>query len=578
MRLQSLPGALTRYFGAQDVPELREHELDRSRQRIVGLLVVSALWLANHLAAGPGKQLSWISIAVTIAYFLGSVAYRHLLTTRAPKQVFFLYLFLVLDPLYVNAVLVEAPEVFAFLNPFLLVVIVRSGIRYGVRTMYLSWALTLIGSVALLTRDFWRSNVELTLTLMLMLALVPAFFAHLIRHIHHMRVVEEERARLASMQGVVEARDRFLAKISHEIRSPLQGLLSALDLFDIRHRGRGHSHDDLELISRLRRLSLLLSNQLRDLLTLAKGEAGRLEIRPEVFEAGALVDGIADSARDYAKSKGLELVVDLPHKPAFVVADGPRIDQILTNLVLNSIRYTEKGQVRIAMRPYSPERTLLRFDVADTGPGLSERALSSLLDPLAKSSTMENIGGSGLGMAVVRTLVDHLGGNVSAKSTPGRGTTFTVEVPVESAGEVVATPSSRAQTGRILVVDDRDDVLNSVAEVVDTIGFECDKAISVPIAINLLAMRRYDTILFDIEMPGRSGAELAAQTRRRRGPNQTARLIGMSACEIGDGLRSAFDTCLAKPIDLAALRACLLVAAPTARRSQPDLWTDEAAR
>lgn len=567
--------AFVDYFGAQDVPDLKEHELDRVSQRIVGTVVVALLWFAVHFIAHPDEPKFGVLIALSAVYLVKSLAYRRLLLNRPGKHVVLLYLFLLLDPIYLTGALLEDPEIFAFLSPFLLVVIVRSGIRYGIRTMYLSWVVTLAASAALLASEFWRTNVELTLTLAYMLALVPAYFAHLIRHVHVMRATERENARLASIKDSVEARNQFLSKISHEIRSPLQTLLSSLDLFNMRHR-RGLTDDEQdELSGQLRRSALLLNTQLRDLLTLAKGEAGRLELDPQPFEVGALLEAMVDGARDYAASKGLGLVLDLPHETLFVVADGARIDQILNNLVLNSIRYTEAGQVRVVCHPYSPERRMLRFSVADSGPGIPRSVVPTLLEPDRMMPSAGRGQGSGIGLAVVRTLIGHLDGQISILTDPATGTTVTVEIPAEPATNETHAHTAGGLSGKVLVVDDRRDVLDTVASVVDELGFECDQASSIAVAINLLATRRYDTVLLDVQMPIKSGAELAADLRRSNGRNRTSRLIGMSAAEMTDAVKKEFDTCLAKPIESFALRQALLVAIPSSRPSQSALWVDE---
>ena len=143
-----------------------------------------------------------------------------------------------------------------------------------------------------------------------MLVCVPLFFASLIRRIHNVRAIEHEHARFAALNESTLARSAFLAKVSHELRSPLQGIVSALDVLSMR-RGPTADADD-ELIGRIRRSSLLLNTHLRDMLTLAKGEAGRLEMRPEPFDACALVESVAASAADLASDKKLELIVDVP--------------------------------------------------------------------------------------------------------------------------------------------------------------------------------------------------------------------------------------------------------------------------
>lgn len=572
-----IPGAFrgfSDYFAAQRVPDWHAHEVDRAKQRMLGSLFVSALWILRYFGVIPGAPLDWYVMAMPSAYLALSLIHRHLLVVRGTQQVFLMYVFLVLDPIILTVLLAKDPETFAFLNPFLIVVVIRSGMRYGVRTLYLSWGMALGASALLSTNAFWLSNVELGLAYLLMLLAVPTFFTSLIRRIHNARAIEEDRARLLAIHDSIVARNAFLAAISHEIRSPLQGLISSLELLDVRNDlGRMNKERD-ELAARIHRASLQLNIQLRDILTLAKGEAGRLEIHAEPFEAGALVQAMADSAREFASSRGLRLTVELPHDATFVLADGMRIDQILTNLVMNSIRYTDAGQVRVTLHPYSAEKRLLRIDIADTGPGIPRAVLPSLFE--SDQVAPFNGGRSGIGLAVVRTLVDHLGGKVSVTST-GNGSVFVVEIPAEPLPDEPTMHPSGEMSGRVLVVDDRDDVLDSVTTVVDELGFECDRASSAAAAAHLLARRRYDTVLLDVEMPVKGGAELAAEIRDRTGPNQTARLIGMSASEIGREVRTQFDACLAKPIEFTALRTTLLVGVPTSRPSQPGLWVDEAA-
>ncbi|MDQ6639847.1 MAG: hybrid sensor histidine kinase/response regulator [Pseudomonadota bacterium] len=429
----------------------------------------------------------------------------------------------------------------------------------------------MVTSPLVLTNEFWRHETPLTLAFFLMLLCVPLFFASLIRRIHNVRAIEEERAHFAALNDIVIARSAFLAKVSHELRSPLQGIVSALDVMAMR-RGPAAAAED-ELISRIRRSSLLLNTHLRDMLTLAKGEAGRLEMRPEPFDAGSLVESVAASAQDLASDKKLELIVEVPAGATFVVADGARIDQILTNLVINSIRYTERGQVRLALAPYDGATRLLSFTVSDTGPGIPEEMLPTLLTPDRAITGSERRGeGSGIGLAIVRTLVDHLGGTIEVKSEVDKGTTFKVTIPAEPV-ESDDDETRDAPTGRILLVDDRDDVLDALASVLDELGFECDRATSAAVAANLLASRPYDAALLDIEMPVKGGAELAAETRRGNGPNAHTRFIGMSAGEVGDDVKRRFDACLAKPIDHGALRHAVLGPGHGARPSQPGLWS-----
>ncbi len=570
----TLTARISIFFGAGEIGHREEQERQRAVHRGIGSLGIAIVWIAQYFTGQARPPQHEFVLSILLVYGAGSLLHAGLLHARYAQPLFLQYAFLLLDPVFLLGVMTEDPQTFAFLSPFLLMVIVTSGIRYGIRTMYLSWIVTLLAAPFLLANEFWKTNVEMTFSLFLMLAFVPMFFSSLVRQIHNVRAIETERARLNAMNEAVAARSAFLSKVSHELRSPLQGMVSALDLFELRHGNA--SLDDVELIARMRRSSLLLNTQLRDLLTLAKGEVGRLAMHPEPLEVNSLVDAMADGVRELAIAKGLELVLDLPANPVFVVADGARIDQVLTNLVTNSIRYTDKGQVRISFTGHHSTTKCLRFAIADTGPGIPQDVLPVLLAPDKMMTGVARRGeGSGIGLAVVRTLVDHLGGTIAVTSGPGLGTTFTLEIPAEATdGEECEDTEPGEPTGRVLVIDDQEDILDALIGVVDELGYECDRASSAAIGANLLAARTYDAVLFDIDMPTKSGDQLAAETRRGNGPNRDSRFVAMSAAEPSDEVRSHFHTCLAKPIDRATLRQALIGVAYFSRPSQPALWSE----
>jgi signal transduction histidine kinase len=424
-----LAGALDR-IGAHTVPERTRQERDRALLRAVVGASIAAVW-ATRWAFGQAMPADpWFAACLGLALPLVSLGYRRFLVSSPAGGVALQYLFLVLDPAAVVGVLVQDPQTFAFLSPLLLLVVVGSGAAYGVRTMYLALAASLSLSVILFASPFWRSRLDLTLAHFLLLALVPAFFDRLVRRGHAMRAVEADRNRSVALQQDIVARSAFLAKVSHELRSPLQGIVSALDVIEMRH-ARAFD-EDRELIGRMRRASMLLNTQLRDLLTLAKGEAGRLEIHAEPFEACSLVEAMAEGARDAALAKGLQVLVEVPDGPVFVRADGARIDQILTNLAMNSIRYTDAGRVAIAMRTEGLPVSLLEFVVSDTGAGIPEALLPTLFAPDKVLNNPARRGeGSGIGLAIVRLLVDRLGGTLAVASRVGEGTVFTLRIPVQ---------------------------------------------------------------------------------------------------------------------------------------------------
>ena len=156
----------------------------------------------------------------------------------------------------------------------------------------------------------------------------------------------------------------------------------------------------------------------------------------------------------------------------------------------------------------------------------------------------------------------------------GEGTVFTVQIPVEPV-EVEAPDYADSDThGRVLIVDDRNDVLDALESVVDELGYEFDRAGSAATASRLLGERAYDAVLLDLEMPGKGGAELAAETRRGSGPNRSARFICVSAANGSGDPGGHFDVCLTKPIEHAALRRALLGARRGSKPAQAGLWSN----
>jgi len=556
-------------IGAHRSPQRKAQERVRARQRAVAGTVLPAYWLLNLWLGLPIGPPLWFVVG-GLAYGVAGLVYLRVIERLVAGSSLLLYGFLLLDPVFLVGVLFFDPETFAFLNPLLLVVIVRAGMRYGIRTMYLSWASTLLASLVLLGSPYWRSNVELGLAYLLTIVFGPVLFSSVIRRIHSVRGIEEERARTLATHELAIARSAFLAKVSHELRSPLQGIVSALDVIEMRH-ARAFAGDE-ELIGRMRRSSMLLNTQLRDLLTLAKGEAGRLQIHAEPFEACALVEAMADDARELAVSKGVKLHVALPPPPLFAVADGARIDQVLTNLVVNSVRYTDVGEVQVSMETVGNPPERLRFVVADTGPGIPEDVLPTLFEPDKVVTTSARRGeGSGIGLAIVRTLVDHLGGTLQVTSALGKGTTFTVEIP---AGFDLPEAADFADTdthGRVLVVDDRSEVLDALDSVIDGLGYELDRAGSAAAATRLLAERHYDVVLLDLDRPVPGGTALVAETRRGDGPNRASHFISISAAGRSPEADPSFDVRLANPVDESALRRALLAARRKEKPAQAAL-------
>jgi CheY-like chemotaxis protein len=288
-----------------------------------------------------------------------------------------------------------------------------------------------------------------------------------------------------------------------------------------------------------------------------------MEINPMPFEANELMLSVAREVRPEAENNGLQVVVEVPPEPIFVVADPTRIDQVVTNLLTNAARHTRQGQVRLKLHPYDLEQGCLRFEVSDNGPGIPGERIPSLFEPYTRIGEINAIG-TGLGLSIVSSVLHFLDGKITVDSELGRGTTFKVMIPAELVA-IDSEPSALAEHGRVLVVDDRPEVLEGIVGVVQQLGFECDTAESVGRAANLLGSRPYGTVFLDLQMPTKSGRDVAIDVRRADGPNKDAKICSISAADMPDSERGwPFDTHLTKPITKQAIRRVIGQRAPAA--------------
>jgi two-component system, sensor histidine kinase LadS len=368
--------------------------------------------------------------------------------------------------------------------------------------------------------------------------------------LHQKTALEAQKKAVEISQKSADEKTHFLGMIGHELKSPLQGILSALDVLELRK----NNTDSTELVGRIRRASNALSIQLRDLLTFAQGEVGKLEMVPEPFEASELVQDVIDLYQDKAQNKGLALRMVLPQEPVYLVADATRISQVLNNLVSNAVKYTDKGEVTVTLYPYNELQGDFGFEVRDTGPGISPKFLPKLFEPYQRFAALEkNTEGTGIGLTIVQMVVTHLGGKINVQSQEGVGSVFEVRIAAVSAinDELEREPGTR----HILIVDDRPDVLEGVASVVSQLGFSCDQAGCAATAANFLAACPFDLVLIDLDMPVKNGVALASETRRGHGPNKDAKLIAFSAANHADfGKTWPFDGFLQKPVTKETLR------------------------
>lgn len=556
MSLRCLLQSCFDYFGAHTAPERYEHEIDRAKQRLLfPFVLLPAGIYVGHMVGSTTKGYFGLFSLIPMLYGVLSLVYLFYLRRNPTKGALPQYLFILCDPIVTIAAIAYEPGAFAWLAVFLLVVVTRTGLRFGTRTLILSWCSATVGAVTLLgitvNEAVWISSKDTYMVLASTLLLGIPLFLPAIKIQNRAHVMWLRSVKVEAMAENLAARSEFLSKISHELRSPLQSILSVMDLIEL----RGDKPLEPCLMRRMRRAASGLSRQMNDLLTLARGEAGSLTISPEVTDWATCFDEIVAGAKEAATNKGLELVFVPPESSARVVMDGLRVTQIAENLISNALKYTEEGTITVRMSPYDAVRGEVCFAVEDTGVGIDSADVKAIFTTYERAgSTRHARESSGVGLAVVQTLLTYLGGTISVQSELARGSTFSVSIPA-----LPAVNGHSASSGqRVLVVDDREDVLTGLAAVISELGFVTDVAASVGVASNLLAVHKYDSILFDLQMPLKSGEELASDIRRTAGPNQHGQFIAMTASDDESAGRSwPFNAFARKPLSARKLKSLL---------------------
>jgi signal transduction histidine kinase/ActR/RegA family two-component response regulator len=343
----------------------------------------------------------------------------------------------------------------------------------------------------------------------------------------------EQRANRAAADAIL-AKNAFLGAVGHELRTPLQRITTAIEV--LLSTG-GHSHN-ARVMGQLDRAARQLEAQMRDLTDYARLDSGKLSLRVAAFNPTTDVRDAAEDLRSSALQRGVGLEINVAANSRLYVGDATRVRQVVTNLVSNAIKYTnDAGRVSVeAAVEHAEGSAQLFLKVADTGVGIPEDRVEDVFKPftqLPETSSGKGREGIGMGLAIVRGLVALMGGRIGVASTVGKGTTFSVHLPLVEAPdatsqEVQPTDADRAPR-RVLVVDDQEFAREAFRDILAALGLSCAAVGSAGEALVQLALDSYDALILDIEMPGTSGIELAREVRGRPGLNQFAPIIWVSA-------------------------------------------------
>ena len=438
---------------------------------------------------------------------------------------------------------------------------VGNGFRYGYKELMLCAVLSLTGFVIISQFTvFWREQKLFFITGIILLSVIPMYVAVMLKRLQ----MEKERAETANRE-----KTRFLANVSHEVRTPLNaivGFSSMLDKIDDRVEQKRY-------IKHINDASNSLMSLVGGVLDFSRIESGHVQIKQEAVNLHELLNSVEGMFSIQAEEKALEYKTNIDESlPICISGDKYRLQQILVNLVGNAVKFTDDGAITVhagRMRSGDNGERIL-FEIIDTGAGIPIEIQPHIFDRFrqADDSVQRRHGGTGLGTAIAKHLVDLMKGEIGVESEPGKGSRFWFSIPLVEAfqGESGSRTIAGLQIGRgkggnlatILVADDSELNRHVMKDMLSQMGLQTAFSESGMQTLEKLQGHVYDMLILDVQMPGMSGFEVIEKYRAGLAAKAGIPIIiitGEATAEVQDDCeRLGVDKLLLKPVDYDELR------------------------
>jgi signal transduction histidine kinase/FixJ family two-component response regulator/HPt (histidine-containing phosphotransfer) domain-containing protein len=501
---------------------------------VMSLLVVPAIGVSLLRVLDVGWTVQYLGQVIGAAIAWGITIFRRRLPYQARAITILALLFWLA---WTGQVYTPSPTSYVFFVSAAAMAVVFYGAAAGVMAVVLSVIITISTYFAIKAGMFpvptYATTMSFTTWLSRLASLVIASAGPVIAINQYRQSLMRE---LKRAEDTSDAKSAFLATMSHELRTPMTAIIGIAELLQEENLGAEQSRK----VDRIARAGKNLLSLLNDLLDFAKIEAEQMPINRVAFSVGEVVGEVHGLLAPLAADKGLKVRLENTVTHDALMGDPARLRQILNNLVGNAVKFTESGEISIAVSQteISPARVMLRMAVADTGIGISPADQARLFQPFVQAQDFRSRthGGTGLGLAISRRLAAQMNGELTVRSEIGKGATFTVTVPLDISAEGIEPRAEKhepTQVGRraleILMAEDNESIRDLMREMLTRRGHHVLTVENGLLALKAVQTGHFDVIIMDMHMPVMDGAEATRAIRALPMPESRIPIVALTA-------------------------------------------------